>query len=50
MTITSNNILNKKNDDYKATIAMLNSQLQMNQDKLDRNDKSLKQQIETLKL
>lgn len=43
MTITSNNIITKKVDEYKATIGLLNSQLEMNQDKADRTEKNYKQ-------
>ena len=50
MTITSNNIITRKVEEYKATIALLNSQLEMNQDKADRTQKNHKQEIETLKL
>ena len=50
MTITSNNILTIKSEEYKATINVLNSQLEMIQDKADRTEKNMKQEIETLKL
>ena len=43
MTITSNNILTLKSEEYKATINVLNSQLQMTQDKADRTEKNMKQ-------
>ena len=45
MTVTSNNIITRKVEEYKAKIALLNSQLEMNQDKADRTEKNYKQEI-----
>lgn len=50
MTMTSNNILNKKTDEYKNTIGFLNSQIEVSQEKLEKMEKYYKQQNETLKL
>ena len=50
MTITSNNILAMKSEEYKAAISVLNSQLEVTQDKAFRTEKNIKQEIETLKL
>lgn len=43
MTITSNNLITKKVDEYKSTIQLLNSQLDMSQDKAARSEKNYKQ-------
>lgn len=50
ITLTSNNILTKKAEEYKSTIALLNSQLEIQSDKTDRMERNFKQEIETLKL
>lgn len=50
ITLTSNNLITKKSEEYKATIALLNSQLEMQNDKANRTERNLKQEIETLKL
>lgn len=43
MTMTSNNILNKKTDEYKNTIGFLNSQIEVSQEKLEKMEKYYKQ-------
>lgn len=50
MTITSNNLITKKVEEYRSSIQLLNSQLEMNQDKASRTEKNYKQEIETLRL
>lgn len=50
MSITSNNILSKKTEEYKNTIAFLNSQIEVGQEKLEKVGKNAKQENDTLKL
>ena len=50
MALTSNNLITRKVEEYKTAINLLNSQLEMNQDKERRTEKNYKQEIETLRL